>query len=217
MIILKNGLNDIQGKINSILKELSSGEKNLNSQELNKELSHKENIDKLELANKQISDFLAWSNMLDKNISYLKGIVEETKGKLIKGEDVSDVKGLIEKEMENEFLGMKLFENKKVLVSPGVYKELNISKIDVPELTLENINSVFDGLNLLHMEVGYFNSNIERVSEFNSKKILINKGELSNVDYTESVIKLNQLKIQFEALSYTLIRVNELSLIKFLN
>lgn len=217
MVVLKNGLNNIQGKINSVLKEISSGEKNLNSQELNKELSHKENIDKLELANKQISDFLAWSNMLDKNISYLKGIVEETKGKLIKGEDVSNVKGLIEKEMENEFLGMKLFENKKVLVSPGVYKELNISKIDIPELTLENIDSVFDGLNLLHMEVGYFNSNIERVSEFNSKKILINKGELSNVDYTESVIKLNQLKIQFEALSYTLIRVNELSLIKFLN
>ena len=58
--------------------------------------------------------------------------------------------------------------------------------------------------------------NLLKTKEYNSSKINMNKGNLSQVDYTESIAKLNQLKIQYEVVAYTLVKINELSLIKFL-
>ncbi len=209
-------LSKISNQMNLIYQELSSGKKNLNSKELNVEMQTQQNISDLEQSNKQIEEFLSWSNMLDRNISYLKDKVIETKEKLIGKEDISGMKEEIEKELENKFLNQKLFESKKVLVQPGIYKELSVSKITIPDLTLDNIDEVFDNLNQLHFDVGSFNNNLLKTKEYNSSKINMNKGNLSQVDYTESIAKLNQLKIQYEVVAYTLVKINELSLIKFL-
>lgn len=137
-------------------------------------------------------------------------------------------------------------ENRKLLVGINNYKSIDINYQDliningknliteiIPniETALDNndkntLNSyidtftqVIDNFNLQHSKIGVIDNSISNYQNTNNIKSLNLKTFYKNItetNLTDSILKLNQLELQYSALSLTINKVSELSLVNFL-
>lgn len=231
-----NQLSNITSNINDLTSQIASGKKTLNSQELNKSLEIKESIFQKDEIINQIETFKEDTNQVDKYLSEIKSNLESFKVLRIKDNAKDITKNEMKTIIENidDILKKEVFKNDSVLVDNGLYKKVNLSKENIfkdykndlenimnnpSENDFDTLNNIYDDVNSKHSEVGslnnYFDNKIEEHNKINLNN-KISQSQLEDLDYTNAIINLNLLSLQYNAMATTIAKKNELSLMNFL-
>lgn len=237
MINLNYNLSEIKNNINLITKEISSGNKNLNSNELNQSFSLKTDMNNLKFINSKIEEFKIKTDSADIAISSLKNNISSIKASLIKLNDSSfennknEIKTEIEsnlKDIKNilntEINGKKVFNNnnEKVLVSFGKYKNFDVSLNNIlngnnTDLigTIENITNNINDKQLISDSLSKIDNIYDNIN-LNQSKIGIFNNSLNEITSTNNkqITNLKEKKSNLEDTDYTeaFIKLNQLNL-----
>lgn len=88
-------------------------------------------------------------------------------------------------------------------------------QIDNPNL--DEMDNVYDFINLKQVEIGSKQEYLNNVKEVYSKEKLISQKNFENKkDLTGAILELNALKLNYEMLAKTISTLNELSLVKYI-
>jgi len=241
-----NHFNRINSDLNDVTKEIATGKKNLSSEELNKSLSARQTITDISFINKKIEDNQLNRSTNDDTLSSIKDILSNLKQTILEYNNSNN--NINQKEitlskidnLKEYFANISLnLKSDRLLVGQGVYKNIGLDSNDLVinnspffdifddiknnindnSTTLNIIDKMFDKVNLEHSKIGFQNSNINNIKDYNTQTLFETKKQLSSIEdinYIDSIMELKQLEMTYKALSHTFKVDSELSLINYL-
>lgn len=234
---------------NNLSKEMATGTKNLNSSDFAYKLKNEETLNQLNYINQNISKNELNRNQNDTILGDIKSNIETIKTELIKSntdtvslEDkkiindyIQSIKSDITKKSEgltkdrllvsqNNYMDIGLSKNDIVLPTKSledIFNDISNNLLNTGDISgsLQDIEDLYNKVNLEHSKIGNQNSIIDNKLSLNSKHVLdikTNLTDLEATDMTENLLKLNQIELTYQAMASITKTQNELSLVNFI-
>lgn len=236
---------NINLEINKITKEISSNKKELNANEFGISLSLTDNLRKFNFIKSNIEKNLTNRSSNDLSFQNIKKDLESINIELLKinnDTNSNDLKNIIKKNIEQYKISLNKNEFQKDNLLVGINEYINTgfktndvldpinnyldnllnnidNNIDITS-SIDDFNNIYNEINIKHSQLGSEHFIIDNKYQINNKKIEIyqeNKMNIEDVNLVDSYVNLKNLENTYNALATTISKVNNLSLVNFIN
>lgn len=241
-----NNLNILKKQIEKTVETISNDGLEKNVENLKVDLFNRDFQRMKDGEIKNIDNVINTYDYYDSTYSSMKDTLSNFKSLLIRKENVSSIneKDSINTELNsliktfdslfNGNIGNeKLFDVEK---HSGIGKDLVVTRMfdknsldyngekitdflkkQIDNTNLEEMDNVYDFVNLKQVEIGSKQEYLNDIKNLYSKEKLISQTNFENKkDLTGAILELNTLKISYEALAKTIMTLNEMSLVKYI-